>query len=64
MFRKSLNRWREEAEQTSWDEVLDRTACIFIICSTTGNGDFPDNAEKFWRFIKSRKLSKDFFITI
>lgn len=61
VFRKSLNEWREDAEQTSWDEVFDRTACIFIICSTTGNGDFPDNAEKFWRFIKSRKLDKNFF---
>jgi len=61
VFRKSLNEWRDDADKTSWEEVFGRTACIFIICSTTGNGDFPDNAERFWRYIKSRKLDKKFF---
>ena len=61
VFKKSLNEFRKEADNTSWDEVFDRTACIFIICSTTGNGDFPDNAERFWGYIKSRKLDKEFF---
>ena len=61
VFRKSLNEWRAQAEKSSWDQEIDHTSCVFIICSTTGNGDFPDNAERFWRFIKSRKLSKDFF---
>ncbi|OQR81495.1 NADPH-cytochrome P450 reductase, partial [Thraustotheca clavata] len=27
---------------------------VIIVCSTTGNGDPPSNAEKFWRFIKKR----------
>lgn len=31
------------------------------VCSTTGNGDSPDNAEKFWRTIKKRALAKDTF---
>ena len=61
VFKKTLNSWRKQADNTSWDEVFDRTSCIFIICSTTGNGDFPDNAERFWGYIKSRKLDKDFF---
>ena len=34
---------------------------IFIICSTTGNGDPPDNASLFWRKIKNRLLPKTFF---
>jgi methionine synthase reductase len=31
---------------------------LFII-STTGNGDAPENAEKFWRFVKRRTHPKD-----
>ena len=34
---------------------------LFIVCSTTGNGDAPDNANKFWSIIKNRSLPKDFF---
>jgi len=32
---------------------------MYIICSTFGNGDPPENAAKFWRHIKSRKISKN-----
>jgi methionine synthase reductase len=32
-----------------------------LVCSTTGNGDTPDNADKFWRTIKKRALAKDTF---
>tara|TARA_Y100000992_G_C20858612_1_gene301670 strand:- start:8 stop:514 length:507 start_codon:yes stop_codon:yes gene_type:complete len=61
IFRKSLNEWRTQADKSSWEQVINSTAFIIIICSSTGNGEFPDNAERFWRFIKSRKLSKGFF---
>ncbi|DAZ96274.1 TPA: hypothetical protein N0F65_008307 [Lagenidium giganteum] len=27
---------------------------VVIVCSTTGNGEPPDNAGKFWRFVKRR----------
>ena len=37
---------------------------LVIICSTTGNGDIPINAEKWWRFIKNRKLEKNYLETI
>ncbi|CAK4644889.1 unnamed protein product [Aphanomyces euteiches] len=30
------------------------SANVFIVCSTTGNGDPPNNAEKFWRFLKKK----------
>ena len=33
---------------------------ILIVISTTGNGDIPTNAEKWWRFIKNRKLDKNY----
>jgi methionine synthase reductase len=36
----------------------------FIICSTTGNGDPPLNAEKWWRFIKNRNIDKNKFMNI
>jgi len=29
------------------------------VCSTTGNGDPPNNAEEFWRFIRKRTNPKD-----
>ena len=39
----------------------DDSQIIFIICSTTGNGDPPENACLFWRKIKNRTLPKTFF---
>jgi methionine synthase reductase len=30
-----------------------------LVCSTTGNGDAPENADSFWRAIKKRTLAKD-----
>lgn len=35
--------------------------CLYTVCSTTGNGDSPDNADKFWRIIKKRSIAKDTF---
>ena len=32
---------------------------IIIVCSTTGNGDAPENANFFWRKIKNRTQPKD-----
>ena len=29
------------------------------MCATTGNGDAPENAERFWRFLKRRTQPKD-----
>ncbi|CAN0356003.1 unnamed protein product, partial [Hapterophycus canaliculatus] len=29
------------------------------VVSTTGNGDAPENSERFWRFIKRRAHPKD-----
>jgi sulfite reductase alpha subunit-like flavoprotein len=34
---------------------------VIIITSTYGNGDSPENAAKFWRYIKNRKLTNDYF---
>ncbi|KAK9881165.1 hypothetical protein WA026_014513 [Henosepilachna vigintioctopunctata] len=30
--------------------------CIIFICSTTGQGDVPDNMKKFWKFILRKNL--------
>lgn len=32
---------------------------IIIVCSTTGNGEAPENAGKFWRYVKRRTQPKD-----
>lgn len=32
---------------------------VIVVCSTTGNGDPPDNAGKFWRFVKRRTQPTD-----
>ena len=37
---------------------------VYIICSTFGNGDAPENASAFWRYIKNRKLNNTFFANI
>mmetsp|Transcript_10156 Transcript_10156/g.16963 ORF Transcript_10156/g.16963 Transcript_10156/m.16963 type:complete len:804 (-) Transcript_10156:294-2705(-) len=34
---------------------------LIIICSTTGNGDAPENAEAWWRSVKLRSAAKDLF---
>lgn len=31
---------------------------VIIVCSTTGNGDPPDNTTKFWKFIRKRDHPK------
>lgn len=43
---------------------LERARLAVILCSTTGNGDAPENAEKFWRFIKRRTQPKDLFSSL
>jgi methionine synthase reductase len=32
---------------------------VVIVCSTTGNGDPPDNCGKFWRYVKRRSQPED-----
>ena len=39
-------------------EELNNYEKIFFLCSTTGDGEIPDNASQFWKNIKNRKLSK------
>ena len=41
--------------------IDDISGNVFIICSTAGNGDAPENAATFWRFIKNRKLTCELF---
>lgn len=34
---------------------------IIIVCSTTGNGDSPENADGWWRATKLRSVAKDIY---
>ena len=51
----------ERVKNLSSLSSLSNVACLLIVCSTTGNGDVPENASKFWRAIKSRKCEKTLF---
>lgn len=33
---------------------------FLIVTSTTGNGEIPINGEKWWKFVKNRKLDKNY----
>lgn len=33
--------------------------CLVCVVSTTGNGDQPDNSDRFWRFIRRRTQPTD-----
>ncbi len=34
---------------------------LIVVCSTTGNGDAPENADSWWRGVKLRSAAKDLF---
>ena len=46
------------------NEIDNISGTMYIICSTFGNGDAPENASAFWRTIKSRKIKNDIFKNI
>jgi len=41
--------------------LKDTCLLLTIICSTTGNGDSPENADAWWRSVKLRSAAKDMF---
>ena len=57
--RMSLNEFIKKEESLEKDNLT-----IIIICSTTGNGDPPENASLFWRKIKNRALPKNYFESV
>lgn len=44
--------------------LKDVAKCLVVVCSTTGNGDAPENADVFWRSVKLRSAAKDKFAGI
>jgi sulfite reductase alpha subunit-like flavoprotein len=50
-----------ENETFTFIPDVNSLSTLIIFCSTTGNGDIPDNANKFWRKIKNRNISKNIF---
>ena len=54
----------ELSELNQWAKRLDEFAKIpyvIILCSTTGAGDPPDNADRFWRAIRKRTVAPNIF---
>ena len=41
-------------------EMKGRAKCLVIVCSTTGNGDAPENADGWWRQTKLRSAVRIF----
>ena len=39
-------------------KLIDEKVCVFV-CSTTGQGDEPDNMKKFWKFLLRKNLPAD-----
>lgn len=37
-------------------EELIQEKCVVFICSTTGQGEEPDNMKKFWKFLLRKNL--------
>lgn len=44
------------------ETAIEITNKIIIVCSTTGNGDAPENANHFWRKFKNQKLPKNLLV--
>jgi sulfite reductase alpha subunit-like flavoprotein len=42
-------------------ELKDKAKLLVIVCSTTGNGDCPENGDSFWRATKVRSAAKDLY---
>ena len=41
------------------NELKQNVSLVIVVCSTTGNGDAPENALGFWRAVKIRSLAKN-----
>jgi sulfite reductase alpha subunit-like flavoprotein len=52
----SLNK---SIENDSFTFLNKKNSKIIIVCSTTGNGDAPENANHFWRKLKNQKNPKN-----
>lgn len=44
---------------TTFENWRNGNNVVLVICSTTGNGEHPENACRFWRKIKRREIKKD-----
>ncbi len=47
-------------KKTTAGTILQEKMCV-VVSSTTGNGDPPDNCDRFWRYLKRRSHAKDLF---
>jgi flavodoxin len=53
-----LNEWHNKLEQ------LAIVSHVVVVCSTTGAGDFPDNAGRFYRAVRNRAVKKDLLLGV
>lgn len=44
-------------------ELITET-CVIFVCSTTGQGEEPDNMKTFWRFLLKRTLPSNSLVNV
>lgn len=62
---ETLERYHYSVSISSLDDFdlkkLVSIKVLIVICSTTGQGEFPKNSRKFWKFMLKKKLPNDLF---
>lgn len=54
----SMNEYVTRHGPTSMDQLVAPHTLLIAVISTTGNGDLPDNATKFYRQLRQKRLAK------
>lgn len=54
--REGINNFCSDLNTAKALNLKEVALCLVIVCSTTGNGDSPENASEWWRSIKIRSL--------
>lgn len=39
--------------------LLPTESLVIFVCSTTGQGDAPENMKRFWRFLRQKRIPRD-----
>ena len=45
-----------ELNQAKGCALKEQALCLLVVCSTTGNGDAPENTNEWWRSVKLRSV--------
>lgn len=57
--RHGLNTQLSSFDNFDLNNLFQEESVLLCVCSTTGQGDVPDNMSKFWRFIMRKNIPND-----